>query len=306
MAKKTKNLIIPLLLLAVATLLYSYYLLYADFSLTVLTFAHPKTAFKKVSFDKEILRGQSVIGEITAKENNLGIIGVRFKTFARSNDDILQFRLLEKGKNTPIVDAPYRTTLSDNELYNFGLPAIDTSAGKTYVFSITSTKGQPGNAVAISSTEPTLVSKYKFPKAQLLHSPVTLARFLGTKISQTLFTPQALYMALALYLPVFAAVVRKRKVVYAAMAIIIALDIFFFTSQPALLIGAMALSWIVSTDTRKRAMWSLQLASVLMVLMTLLLAVQQLDKAQKAGAWAFVFFAIMVGQLFVALQKKQK
>ena len=64
-------------------------------SFSVLSYDQPPTAFHSLK-TAEILAGEKLTGEFKAIDNNLGIIAIRFKTFARINDDLLIFRLKEK------------------------------------------------------------------------------------------------------------------------------------------------------------------------------------------------------------------
>ncbi|HUV42538.1 MAG TPA: hypothetical protein VMY36_01385 [Patescibacteria group bacterium] len=130
----------------------------------------------------ELLTGEKIDGEFTAYEDNLGIISIRFNTFGRINDDVLIFRLKEKGNESWYYENEYKVDqFQPDELFPFGFPKIENSNRKIYHFEIESTKGEPENAVAISPQFPIFRVKYHFDQEQLLANKLILVRFLFKK-----------------------------------------------------------------------------------------------------------------------------
>mgnify|MGYP001055088086 CR=1 FL=1 len=126
----------------------------------------------------ELLTGEKIEGEFDAFEDNLGIVAVRFNTFERINDDWLVFRLKEKGEESWYYENRYKVDqFQPDELFPFGFPKIKDSKDKIYRFEIESTKGEPGNAVAISTDFPIFRTKYEFVREELMADKIAFIRF---------------------------------------------------------------------------------------------------------------------------------
>jgi len=129
-----------------------------------------------ISYKKgELYQGEKIVGEFKARQNYLGIVGFRFWTFWRLNDDFLIFRIREKGATEWYYQNKYKADqFQPNQYFTFGFPVIETSKGKTYIFEIESLQGRPGVAVGISEMNPVFIVKYKYPKSQVT---VSLGQF---------------------------------------------------------------------------------------------------------------------------------
>ena len=151
---------------------------------------------------KEIYKGQKVNGEFLARDNNLGIVSVRFNTFKRINDDVLIFRIKEKGDKEWFYENRYRVDqFQPDDLFTFGLPIIPDSKGKRYEFQLESTKGKPKDAVAISNLEPVFVTKYQFTKSVLLGDTKLLVGHIYKKFINTFFNLDFFVSSIVYLLP---------------------------------------------------------------------------------------------------------
>lgn len=113
----------------------------------------------------EIYQGTKIVGEFKATENYLGIIGFRFWTFYRLNDDYMIFRIREKKSLDWYYQNKYKADqFQPDQYFTFGFPAIIDSKNKTYIFEIESFQGRPGVAVRVSDLDPVFVAKYKYPR----------------------------------------------------------------------------------------------------------------------------------------------
>ncbi len=96
----------------------------------------------------EITAGTRVGQTFRATEPNLDRVVILLATYERTNTVLLLFSLYEN----PSVEAPLRTvvaepdTISNNEYYTFKFPPIPDSAGKTFLLSLESPEGAPGDA----------------------------------------------------------------------------------------------------------------------------------------------------------------
>ncbi|MFH1832997.1 MAG: hypothetical protein ABH816_02410 [Candidatus Levyibacteriota bacterium] len=130
----------------------------------------------------ELLSGSKASGEFQAKENNLGIIEIRFNTYGRINTDSIIFRLKEKESDIWYYEQVYNAKeFGGYPLFPFGFPIINNSKGKEYSFELESLNGKPGNAIGISQDEPVFISEYKFSKKELLADKKALFFFLFKK-----------------------------------------------------------------------------------------------------------------------------
>jgi hypothetical protein len=172
--------IIPLLLLFLWFTLSLFFT--SKYSFSVIPLAYDKSSFTFLKTD-ELLAKQKVAAKFQAKENNLGIVSVRFKTYSRINDDKVIFKLKEVGKKDWFYEHSYNVDqFQDNDYFTFGFPVILNSAGKTYYFEIESTKGKKGDAVSISTTSPIFIAQYQFTKQQLFANKAMIPGFFIKKI----------------------------------------------------------------------------------------------------------------------------
>jgi len=137
---------------------------------SVLTREYPRSAVSVIP-EGEIYQGDKIVSEFEATENYLGIIGFRFWTFYRLNDDYLIFRIRENKSLDWYYQNKYKADqFQPNQYFTFGFPAIADSLGKQYVFEIESVQGRSGIAVGASKIDPIFVVKYKYPREQITSS----------------------------------------------------------------------------------------------------------------------------------------
>lgn len=133
--------------------------------------------------NKELLKGNKIIDQFRANNNNLGIISVLFNTHSRINDDYLQFNIKEVGSNKWYYSNKYKVDqFQDNQYFPFGFPEINNSKGKTYKIEIESLNGMEGNSVQVLIKNKVFLSKYSFPKAYLLQNKKEIPIFILSKI----------------------------------------------------------------------------------------------------------------------------
>lgn len=164
-----KWIIIPILLFVLWLSLSLFYSSYKSF--TVLQYNHNQDKNDNFPIGK-ILKNQKIIGEFTGKENNLGIVSIRLDNTPRipfDEEDVLLFRIKEKGQKQWYYENKYRSGLMIGNLYfPFGFNKISDSYGKIYRFELISLNGNYRNAITIKAKDPIFVSKYKFSKNEIL------------------------------------------------------------------------------------------------------------------------------------------
>lgn len=129
---------------------------------SILSFSHNRNNFSNFQ-NTELLKGQTIKGEFVAKENNLGIVALRFNTYGRINKDSVIFRIKQKNADSWYYQNKYKADqFQPNDFFTFGFPIMDDSKGKAYQFEIESLYGRNGEAVGLSMMEPSFLTKYQF------------------------------------------------------------------------------------------------------------------------------------------------
>lgn len=209
-----KRIIIPsfLLLFWIGALLY--YVVASNPSFFVLSTFYSKQNFTPFSTDN-LLAGKKITGEIQAKEDNLGIIFIKFQEHKKIQDvkkDYLIFRLKQKDSASWYYENKYPATfIYTSPLFPFGFPVIANSKNMLYNFEIKSLKGNEENAVALSTDEPAIIAHYQFSKNQFAGNKKELLIFICKKIYNsfiaTMYDPSkfqdTLFISFVYFLPFF-------------------------------------------------------------------------------------------------------
>jgi hypothetical protein len=178
-----KWVLIPFLLIALWICLSLVFGSYKSFS--VLQYPHYNDVKNEFS-QKKLLKGDHLLGDFVAKDNNLGIISVRFGDVPRveyKDEDVIIFRIREVGSNKWLFTNKYRSgAFSSNEYFPFGFNIIKHSKNKEYFFEILSTKGNNINAIQTKSSSPSYLTKYKYESGFLLKNMNFLMRFIWEKL----------------------------------------------------------------------------------------------------------------------------
>lgn len=149
----------------------------------------------------ELLSKNKATGEFKARENNLGIVEIRFNDYGRINTDSVVFRLKEKGVNKWYYEQVYKAReFGGYPLFPFGFPIIENSKDKIYFFELESLHGRPGNAIAISTDEPVATLKYKFNIRELLIDKKAFLLFLAKKSGELIQDFYILRLSLLIFI----------------------------------------------------------------------------------------------------------
>ena len=196
--------IIPMFFVCLWAFLTFLYIIRLDTTFSILSYNLPKDIFSSLPSGK-ILKGDYILGSFLAKENNLGIISIRFTTFFRptfKDEDLLLFQLKERGSKKILYESTYRVgTIYDVPYFPFGFPIISNSMGKEYEFKIMSLNGNPTNSVAPSYRNQIVTAKYKYSRSELLASNQALFNFILKKIEFAFKTTDILFSSTVYFLP---------------------------------------------------------------------------------------------------------
>ncbi|GAB4219357.1 MAG: hypothetical protein Fur009_5120 [Candidatus Microgenomates bacterium] len=176
------------------------FLLKSDLSFTTLSYFYGNEIFIN-KFKNPLKKGEKIIGEFKAKENNLGIISIAFDPYYKTWDDII-FRLKEKESNKWYYEKKYwANQFLDFEFFSFGFPIISNSKDKIYIFEIESLVANNNEGFGIRNRFPSVVIKYKFEKNELLANKKNLILFFIKKVVNNLKVPDFLFIFVISLLP---------------------------------------------------------------------------------------------------------
>lgn len=307
--------IVPLLF--IVFWLFSSLFLASKYSFTVLVNGYNANHYTKFQLDG-LHKGDVVSGYFQAKENNLGIVAVRFNTYDRINTDQVVFRIKEEGNKDWYYQNSYKVDqFQPNELFTFGFPPQSNSKGKEYVFQIQSVKGYAGNAVAVSPLSPAFVVEYQIPKAYLLSSQKIFITFLFKKIvysfsdinfamaSLTYLIPLLLYFTWLIY---FKKRMRSNNFILFFIFLLDMFSVVLFMNElngPTVLL--LLLIWIILIFWyHLESSVSYLIALVLLALCTLVLILGNSVIAENAAIWAYYFLMTGTLQVVYELWRKPK
>lgn len=199
-SKFTKLVAIPTLLLVcgiIASLIFN-----NRISFSVLEYSHANV-FNSLPEGRKLLQGDVVIGQFTAKENHLGIVSVKFEDFVKPDfrgEDVLQFRIKEKGEKNWHYLNNYRSGLLEDQLiYPFGFPTIAHSKDKTYVFELESLLGNESNAVQLNNNK--ILSAHQIPREFIVGGKMNFVNFLTKKFITSFSSTPFLLSSVIYFLP---------------------------------------------------------------------------------------------------------
>ncbi len=195
-------------------------------------------------------------------------------------------------------------------------PRISDSKGKEYVFELTSTKGRKGDAVAISSIDPQLLTKYQFTKQELTSNKklliIHIAKFLPSAISnQDFFISSLIYMLPFLlyvlwYFPVriilshlaqrHRAFIYVNKLVAPVIVVCLVFVTVLYVRQLSSIVALIILlsAWVLLLKrNRLGSDTTFSLAIVFLLLCPVYLIFGNRDVAERCTDW--VFFYLIVG-----------
>lgn len=291
-----------LLLFIVWLVLTVWYIVIFDQSILVISYNYGKDTFTHFNTNK-LLKGQSISGNFTAADDNLGIVSLRFKNFQRvpyTDEDMLLFQLKEKGTHEWYYENNYRSGfIYDLPFMPFGFPVIHNSKGKTYEFKLTSLKGNEKNGVALSDRNPVIATKYQADKATLLHNPQEFFVFAVKKFVNSFQTIDISFSSFIFSLPFLFYIVwssrLKKYLPKYTLAIfllaIILIDILFLQILNDLLYLTIPIIWIsLMIVYELDSSYSFKVGLFFLLFAPVFLQLNNVGVAVQASSFAFVFF----------------
>lgn len=264
-----------------------------------------------------LLKGKSVEGEFIAKENYLGQVMLQFKEFAKNTnrlEDILVFKLKEKGEKEWYFTGTYKARLFENSLYfPFGFPPIENSRGKTYVFVFTSLYGNEENAIEVDKNSLNLTTAYQFPRSEILKSKKDSFDYLTRKISTSVvdvhfllsstffLVPLLIYIMGFLYFRKF----KNRNLLPSLFVLgMIFINIYFFKEINVGILVFLIICWIFVCIVQKlESSVSFAIAFILIPVWTLLTYFHINNFKNELNVWVYSF--LVIGLIQAVLEEKR-
>ena len=273
---------------------------------TVLTYEHSVPTFRTTD---ELLKGDVVAGEFTAKDKNLGLLFVEFKRAETkveyNQEDSVVFRLKEKGKRDWSYENIYRSgLLNSSPSFPFGFPTIGDSKGKVYVFELQSLQGNSQNAVSLDAAKPFVMSGYQYSKAELLSDSRELLSFFVrrnlnflTGFKNIEFIVASLIYAFPLIL--FTLFMMKERIKGDIRVISLSLLLVFIFSYILIvtdinyvIIAELAVVWVgllLKNKFSSNVSFTLSLFFIVLCVAFIVLKPPVLQAQEKLSLWAFIF-----------------
>ncbi len=180
MKKLFAYVIIPVCLFITGAVLAFYF--YEEAYITVIQ-VHNENILPGNFTSSPLTRGMVFQSEVTASYNNLGAVQLRINTYDRINYNTIRFRLKEKGEENWLVSNKYVVDVFPNKLlYSFGFPVISDSAGKKYLFELTSDNGTPAQSIGFYGGYHEAATQYVFPVSSLMQDKKLLQMFVIEKV----------------------------------------------------------------------------------------------------------------------------
>ncbi len=274
---------------------------------STLLFRYPEVSVRGIH-QNGLLAGESYVGEFTARENHLGIITLQFEAFDRTDfrkEDILNFRIREKGEKNWYFESTYRSGLIHDSLhFPFGFSPIKDSKNKLYQFELVSSKGNSTHAVKLDSHGSALSSYHVIPRNEITSGNTKLLSFLGRKIINSYTDLDFIFSSLIFSLPLFLYVlffmfrlqiktVLTSTIFIRIFLVFVMSDIFFLSSFYLGIFIEMAILWILIIFYAKAEGLVSFLTGFLIMgvwVFWLLFGISQFT--YKLNLWVYTFFTI--------------
>lgn len=310
-----------------------WYIVIYDESFLILSYSHSNKNFQNITHER-LLKGKMLSGEFIAKENNLGIISLRFKKFLRipyDQEDVLVFRLKKKGETNWYYENEYRSGLTfDVPFLPFGFPLISDSKGKTYYFELESLSGNKINGVSLDKKEPFLVSKYQKEKSEIVKDYKVFLFYVCQKIINSFRSIDVVYSSFVFSLPllfyisvpfILNRILLKNEYdnlvntllsifyywVFLFTFLVIIVDILILHVINDLLYIMIFFLWLLLAKVHNTNMrFSFSFGIIFLLISPITLMNGDVATAEKAAIWAYVLFFIGTCQCILDLIKQKR
>lgn len=194
-----KNVFIPVALFLLGIALMWLHLIFSPYSYTVTISSHPSVL--KQYEGQKLQVGKKISQVVTAAEDNMGIVTIRFFTKDQKVRSMLAFRIKEYGAREWYYENDYDTRqFFALPFYPFGFPPISNSKNKNYIVEIEAKSDLP-SPIYISAIEPNFVLSYQHSKAEVLRDARSFINFALFKLINAVRYMDMVFAMLIYFLP---------------------------------------------------------------------------------------------------------
>lgn len=313
--KRVKSKVIPFILFIFGLYLTAQYIINSP-GVTVLAFDYPKEIFKDLD-TSEIHAQEKVFAEFESEENYLGIVAVRFNTYGRINDDTVVFRIKEKGQEGWYYENIYKVDqFQPNQHFTFGLPPISNSMGKIYQFEIESRSGEKGNAVALSDSEPVVVTKHQYPRSIISENIESGVIYLWKKVDNLFFNYEFPLLTALYFLPLLGYILwnvyferylaNKLYFVFIVPVGLFIESVFVNNSNDIAVLILSTITLAIFLGYRLMSRVTFLFALLFLILTPIFLAFNNEFVAENFAMWAYLLMVIGIIQALIELKRGDK
>jgi cell division protein FtsB len=308
--KKTAIIIITISLLLLWFTLTLWRITSSDISFSVLTFSHGKDNLQSANFS-ELLANDKITGQFIAKEDNLGIVSIRFNTFNKISRDAIVFKIRRKGDNKWHYENKYNVNqFTHKDLYPFGFQKIENSKDKVFIFEVISLNGKRGNSVAISEQFPILTSHYQYNKDVILSSPSSFLDFLWKKALRSFQQSTVLFSSLIYLTPlifyifyIYKKTFFLNRHFFTHLGILAAIDIFLIQQILSSVYILHTIVFLILLSLKSMTSNKIFSYSIIFLIISVMLSLLGKDLfAEKTSIWFYILLLIGTGKSIIAVR----
>jgi len=281
---------------------------------SVLTYTHG--SFISSDGYEKIIKNHTITEEFIAKDNNLGLIILKFKDYNKpefEQEDTLLFQLRYKDSGDLIYSNKYRSGyINDRNELIIGFPKISNSRGEEFKFTISSLNGNEKNSTNLDKS--TFFSGYQYLKPDIVSSFYNISSFAGKKLLFN-FSDFNFILASTIYLIPFIIFLltyfylnknkQLKKYLWVFTAAFIIIQVFLIQRSYLGLEIIVLILWILSLAVYGiKSSVNFYLAFILIVLWLILFYLGINEFSEKINILAYLFLGVGTIQLIMENVKK--
>lgn len=276
----------------------------------------------KFTHTSKLLKGDKLTGEFVGKENNLGIVYIKFNNYVKPDyldEDTLIFKIKEKGAKSWYLTNKYKSgILEDNLFFPFGFSQVPESKGRTFVFELQSLKGNNINSVEIDLNGFAFASGYQVPKNQILASKQNLVNFIIKKILYSYENIDFVLYSILYFLPAFFYIfwntflnkfIAHKYLLATITLFLVIVDLVFVKEvYSGIIFGILGL-WAISIFIYKLGEDISLTVSLVLIILSVFLIQMRIHSPfllNKLSVWAYFLLLVGIIEKIVYFNKKSK
>lgn len=245
----------------------------------------------------ELIKGDIIKGTFVSKYDGIGQLAVRFNNNYHDSEDILTFRIKERGTDDWFYQAQYKTDqFLPHRLFPFGFPTISNSKGKVFDFELESLRGIQSRGISLDSQNPTFTVKAIYTKNNLLENKNALLYFIFHKLlNLIIYIPLFIYsFSPLLFFLVLNFIPFIKSIIYVTFITTITIGSSIYAPNVAdtTILIVLFMYILVSNRYQYDSRVSLLISAILIFIATIFLAFGLSVQANSFAVWGYVFLWI--------------